>query len=176
VAREAIAAGAEIINDVTALLGDAGMLETAVATGAGVCIMHMQGKPRTMQENPVYRDVVREVHGFLAQRRNALIAAGVDPGRICLDPGIGFGKNLEHNLTLLSDSWRLHALGCPILVGHSRKRFIRHRLASESVDPLAGTIGVALSMARQGVQVIRVHDVAAVEQALTLFEATGGLA
>jgi len=95
--------------------------------------------------------------------------------RICLDPGIGFGKTHQHNLTLLTGCWRLHELGCPVLVGHSRKGFIGKVLGDKSVDPLAGTIGVACALAAQGVQIIRVHDVAAVRQALELFEAAGGI-
>ncbi len=175
VAREAIAAGAEIINDVTALTGDPAMMAVAVETGAGVCAMHMRGTPQTMQDNPVYENVVDEVAGYLRQRRDALAAAGIPPERIALDPGIGFGKTTRHNLDLLRNAWRLHDLGCAILVGHSRKGFIGGVIGDKRADPTPGTIGVALSLARQGVQVLRVHDVAMVRQALTLFEATGGL-
>ena len=95
--------------------------------------------------------------------------------RICLDPGIGFGKTHQHNLTLLANCWRFHELGCPLLVGHSRKGFIGKVLGDKNADRTAGTIGVALALARQGVQIVRVHEVAAVRQALTLFEASGGL-
>lgn len=174
VARQAIALGAEIINDVTGLRGDEKMLDVARETGVGVCVMHMQGTPQTMQVDPRYDDVLEEVTAYLRQRRDALMAAGIAQAKIALDPGIGFGKTTEHNLTLLRHAWRLHTLGCPVLVGHSRKAFIRSVLRDPSADPLAGTIGVALSLARQGVQVLRVHDVAAVRQALLLFEATGG--
>ena len=175
VAREALAAGAEIINDVTALTGDPKMVEVARDGRAAVCAMHMQGTPQTMQDSPTYHDVVEEVYCFLRQRRDALVAAGIDQARIALDPGIGFGKNLAHNLSLLSHVWRLHELGCPVLVGHSRKRFIRQLLRDDRADLIAGSVGVALSLARQGVQILRVHDVAQVRQALLLFEATGGL-
>ena len=193
VARHAIHAGAEIINDVTALAGDPAMLPLAVETGCGVCAMHMRGTPRTMQDEPVYADVVAEVTSYLRGRRDALLAAGVAQDRIALDPGIGFGKTTEHNLQLLANAWRFHALGCPVLVGHSRKRFLadvgghsciagtaatpvrRARPSPFLPDRTAGTIGVALSLARQGVQILRVHDVAAVRQALLLFQATGGL-
>lgn len=168
VARHAIHAGAEIINDVTALRGDPAMLSLAVETGCGVCVMHMRETPRTMQDAPVYADVVAEVTTFLRDRRDALLAAGVAQDRIALDPGIGFGKTTQHNLQLLAHAWQLHSLGCPVLVGHSRKRFL-------APDRTAGTIGVALSLARQGVQIVRVHDVAAVRQAMLLFQATGGL-
>jgi dihydropteroate synthase len=175
VAREALAAGAEIINDVTGLTGDPEMVAVAAASGAGVCVMHMQGTPQTMQEGPAYDDVVGEVLSYLRDRRDALAAAGVAPDRIALDPGIGFGKRTEHNLTLLAHASRLHELGCPVLVGHSRKGFLQKVVSQPNADPLPGTIGVALALARQGVQVIRVHDVGSVRQALLLFQATGGM-
>jgi dihydropteroate synthase len=197
VAREAIAGGAEILNDVTALTGDPAMIGLAADSGVGLVAMHMLGTPGTMQDNPTYQDVVGEVFDFLRRRRDALTSAGIPRDRIALDPGIGFGKTTAHNLALLSSAWRLHELGCPILVGHSRKRFLREVLEEKGVgsalpqrpsgcfahttpDPLsldltAGTIGVALALARQGVQVLRVHDVGPVRQALLLFEAAGGL-
>lgn len=190
VARHAIHAGAEIINDITALTGDPAMLPLAVETGAGVCAMHMVGTPQSMQDEPTYGDVVAEVAAYLAERRDALQAAGIAHQRIALDPGIGFGKTTEHNLQLLANAWRLHALGCPVLIGHSRKRFLAAVSVSPTVaadpahasptmpipsDRTGGTIGAALSLARQGISVIRVHDVAAVRQALLLFRATGGL-
>ncbi len=175
VAREAIAAGAEIINDITALAGDPQMLEVALAAQAGLCVMHMQGTPQTMQDNPAYDDVVEDVLRFLRKRRDHLIAAGVEPARIAVDPGIGFGKTNQHNLTLASHACRLHELAAPVVVGHSRKTFIGKVMGDQSADRTAGTIGVALSLATQGVQVVRVHDVAAVRQALLLFEATGGI-
>ena len=175
VAREAVGAGAEAINDVTAFTGDAEMLPLAAETGCGVCAMHAQGTPSTMQQAPVYDDVVEEVIAYLAARRDALLAAGVDRQRIALDPGIGFGKTLAHNLALLANAARFHALGCPVLIGPSRKRFIGDVLSNVETDRTPGTIGTALSLARQGVQVLRVHDVAAVRQALLLYEVTGGL-
>jgi dihydropteroate synthase len=175
VAREALSAGAEIINDVTGLEGDPQMLDVARQSKAGLCVMHMQGSPRTMQDNPDYDDVVEDVFAYLAARRDALLAAGIERARIALDVGIGFGKTHEHNLTLLAHCRRFHELGCPLLVGHSRKGFIHKLLDDKTADPLAGTIGVALSLASQGVQILRVHDVAAVRQALMLYEATGGI-
>jgi dihydropteroate synthase len=175
VAREAIAVGAEIINDVSALQADPAMLGLAAETGAGVCAMHMQGTPQTMQDNPTYTDVAAEVLGYLQRRRDALVAAGVDRDRIALDPGIGFGKSHGHNLTLLAACHRLHALGCPIVVGHSRKGFIGKVIGDKQADRTPGTIGTALALARQGVQILRVHNVAAVRQALMLFEAVGGI-
>lgn len=175
VASEAIAAGAEIINDVTALTADAQMLPTAIATQAAVCAMHMLGTPRTMQDNPTYEDVVEEVYGYLLHRRDTLLAAGIAQDRIALDPGIGFGKTHQHNLTLLAHCRRFHALGCPLLVGHSRKGFIRKVLGDKTADRTAGNLGVSLSLANQGVQVLRVHDVAATLHAIKLYLATGGL-
>jgi dihydropteroate synthase len=175
VAAAAIAAGAEIINDVTGLEGDPDMVRVAVDSSVGACVMHMQGSPQNMQDNPTYGDVVEEVFEYLRGRRDALIASGLDPARICLDPGIGFGKTHEHNLTLLANCGRYHELGCPLLVGHSRKGFIAHILGDKQADRTAGTIGVALALARQGVQVIRVHDVLPVRQALLLFNAVGGI-
>jgi dihydropteroate synthase len=174
VAREAIAAGAQIINDITGLAGDPAMIEVAASSQAGVCAMHMQGTPQTMQHDPHYGDVVQEVRDYLAARRDALEAAGISRQRIALDPGIGFGKRTAHNLALLSSAWRLHELGCPVLVGHSRKGFLQKVIGDPKADPLYGTIGVALALARQGVQIIRVHDVAPVRQTLLAFEAAGG--
>jgi dihydropteroate synthase len=128
-----------------------------------------------MQDDPTYDDDVKDVHAYLRNRRDALVSAGILRERICLDPGIGFGKTHQHNLKLLAECWRLHDLGCPILVGHSRKGFIAKVIGDKDVDRTAGTIGVALALARQGVQMVRVHEVAAVRQALQLFEASGGL-
>jgi len=175
VAREAVAAGAQIINDVTALTGDPAMIDVVLRSGAGVCLMHMQGTPQTMQDNPTYRDAVAEVLDYLRGRRDALLSAGIEPQRIAVDPGIGFGKRTVHNLALLCHARRLHELGCPVVVGHSRKGFIGKVLDDPQADRTAGTIGASLSLALQGVQVLRVHDVAPVRQALLLFAATGGL-
>jgi dihydropteroate synthase len=174
VARQALAAGAELVNDVTALTGDPQMLEVARASRAGLCVMHMQGTPQTMQDNPTYDDVVDEVLEFLRARRDRLVAAGIEPARIALDPGIGFGKSHQHNLTLLAACHRFHELGCPLLVGPSRKSFIGKVLGDKTADRTAGTIGLVLSLAGQGVQIVRVHDVAPVRQALLLYEAAGG--
>jgi dihydropteroate synthase len=173
VAAEAIAAGVEIINDVTGLEGDAEMLSLAARSQVGVCVMHTQGRPQTMQDDPSYGDVVAEIHEYLRQRRDALLAAGIEQPRICLDPGIGFGKTHEHNLTLCREVGQFHDLGCPILVGHSRKGFIGKVLGDKTADRTAGTIGVALALARAGVQIIRVHDIRPVREALLLYEAVG---
>jgi dihydropteroate synthase len=174
VAREAIAAGAEIINDITGLRGDPAMIRLAAETRAAVCAMHIQGTPQTMQDNPTYGDVVQEVLDYLRQRCDELIAAGVAADRVALDPGIGFGKTHEHNLTLLAASHRFHELGCPLLVGHSRKGFIGKVLGDKQADRTFGTIGVSLALAAQGVQILRVHDVRPVREALLLFAASGG--
>lgn len=175
VAAEAIAAGAEIINDVTGLEGDPGMAAVAVQSGAAVCAMHMRGTPQTMQDDPTYEDVVEEIFRYLRQRRDAMLAAGIERERICLDPGIGFGKTHQHNLTLLAACSRYHDLGFPLLVGPSRKAFIGKLLGNKEADRTAGTIGVGLALARQGVQIVRVHDVLQMKQALTLFDAAGGI-
>ena len=177
VAREAVAAGARIINDVTALQGDPQMIELAAGTQTGLCVMHMRGTPQTMQDNPMYDDVVGEVFEFLCARRDALRAAGIRQDRIALDPGIGFGKTHQHNLALVKNCYRFHALGCPLLVGHSRKAFIRKLLGDQAADTGAGTVGAAIALADQGVQILRVHDVRAVRDALELYRAcrpTGG--
>ncbi len=173
VARACLAAGAEIINDVTGLASEV-MVALAVETGAAVCAMHMQGTPQSMQDHPTYDDVVDDILAYLRSRRDALVAAGIARERIALDPGIGFGKTHEHNLTLLANCRRFHELGCPLLVGPSRKGFIGKVLADKEADRTAGTIGVALALAAQGVQILRVHDVREVRQALLLFDATGG--
>jgi dihydropteroate synthase len=175
VAAAALEAGVEIVNDVTGLEGDPGMVEVARQYEAGVCAMHMQGTPQTMQDNPVYSDVVGDIQRYLAHRRDALAAAGLALDRICLDPGIGFGKTHQHNLILAANCHVFHQLGCPLLVGPSRKGFIAKVVGDKEADRVPGTIGVAISLALQGVQVLRVHDVAAVGQALLLLEATGGL-
>lgn len=175
IARKALAAGAEIVNDVTGLGGDPRMIEVVRASGAGVCVMHMRGTPQTMQDDPRYDDVVMEVRDFLRERAAQLIAAGLEQSRIAIDPGIGFGKTHQHNLNLMASCDQLHALGYPIVVGHSRKAFIGKLIGDKSADRTAGTIGGALALARQGVQIVRVHEVRATAEALRLFEACGGI-
>jgi dihydropteroate synthase len=173
VAQTAIEFGADIINDVTALTGDPQMLDVARQSGAGVCIMHMQGTPATMQDNPQYDDVVRDVFQFLQKRRDELISSGIEQHRICIDPGIGFGKTPQHNLELLANAWRLHELQRPVLIGHSRKSFLRVMQSGDSFDQTAATIGLSCGLAVQGVQILRVHDVAVVRQALNAYESIG---
>lgn len=175
VAKAALAVGVEIINDVTGLAGDPEMIPLAVESSAAVCAMHMQGTPQTMQDDPSYGDVVAEIKQYLAARREALLALGLDPKRICLDPGIGFGKTHQHNLTLMANCWQFHQLGCPVLVGHSRKGFLGKIIGDPDLDRGPATVGSALSLAQQGVQIIRVHDVRPVREALLAFAATGGI-
>ena len=175
VAKVALAAGAEIVNDVTALTGDPAMIELAAQSCAGVCAMHMQGTPQTMQDAPQYDDVVGEVSEYLDGRLESLVAAGIAAERICLDPGIGFGKTHQHNLTLMARCGQLHALGRPLLVGHSRKGFLGKLLGDKQADRTSATVGAAMALATQGVQVIRVHDVRPVREALLAFEASGGI-
>ncbi len=169
VARAACAVGAEIINDVTGLEGDARMAETARDLGAGVCVMHMRGTPQTMQDDPQYDDVVADVYRYLEARAAKCMAAGIDRARICLDPGIGFGKTHEHNWRLVESCWRFHALGFPLLVGHSRKGFIAKRVGSQEIAARdRGTAEISVELGRQGVQILRVHNVALTREFLRL--------
>lgn len=171
VAQAAIDAGAEIINDVTGLEGDPEMLPVAVGSTAGVCVMHMQGTPQTMQDNPSYRNVVEDIYEYLRKRFEFCIDAGIAPERICLDPGIGFGKSHEHNLELLRHTERFCQLDAPILIGHSRKGFIGKVLGDKAADRTAGTLGVSLAVAAAGADIVRVHDVRPTVEALKLFHA-----
>jgi dihydropteroate synthase len=157
-------------NDVTALSYASESLETAAELGCEVVLMHMRGDPKTMQQNPLYDDVVAEVTGFLAERAAAAESAGVESRRIWLDPGIGFGKTTRHNLALLAGLDRLTALGFPVLLGASRKGFIRavDTRAESTADRLGGSLAAALAGARAGVAMIRVHDVRETVQALEI--------
>lgn len=175
VADAALAAGAEIINDVTGLEGDPAMAEVAVRTAAGVCVMHMRGTPQTMQDDPRYDCVVSEIEDYLRQRLAWCIEQGISRERICLDPGIGFGKTHGHNLELLRATARFVDIGRPILIGHSRKGFIGKLIGDPQADRDAGTLGVSLAVAAAGAAVIRVHAVRPTVEALTLFIAAGGL-
>ncbi|HEV7278761.1 MAG TPA: dihydropteroate synthase [Pirellulaceae bacterium] len=175
VARAALDAGAEIVNDVTGLEGDPQMLDVVREYRPGVCAMHMRGTPQTMQDDPRYHDVVAEIHGYLQARFASLVAAGVPAETICLDPGIGFGKTHEHNFELVRSARRFLDLPAPILVGHSRKGFIAKAMASKERDRTAGTLGASLALAAAGIPILRVHDVQATRDALAVFAACGGL-
>lgn len=175
VAVAAVAAGAEIINDVTGLGGDPEMAATARDLAVGVCVMHIKGSPQTMQDDPQYDDVVEDIHAYLVARRDFCLDIGIEFDRICLDPGIGFGKTHEQNLELLRATRRFAEIGSPLLIGHSRKGFIGKLLGDKEADRTAATLGVSLAVAAAGADVIRVHDVKPTVDALKLFEASGGL-
>jgi dihydropteroate synthase len=174
VAAAALDAGAAIVNDVTALRGDSGMAALCADRGATVVLMHMRGEPRTMQANPVYEDVVVEVKSFLAERLRAAAAAGIAEDRVWLDPGIGFGKTAEHNLELLRRLPELGELGRPLVIGTSRKSFIGRLDGSGSSERHGGTIASSVLAAADGAEVLRVHDVAEVAQALAVATAILG--
>jgi len=159
VARAALDAGAEIVNDVTALSGDPEMQEVVRRSGAGAILMHMRGTPRTMQVDPHYGDVVAEVRGFLASRAEALVESGVERRRLAVDPGIGFGKTLDHNLRLLANLPSISTCGLPLVVGLSRKSFLGALTNRDAGDRLAASLAAMVYCVLQGVQVVRVHDV-----------------
>lgn len=171
VAREALAAGANIVNDVSGLTFDRKMPETCAASDCGVIVMHMQGSPQTMQANPHYIDVVTEIRQFFDHQLHQLAAAGIEPHRVMLDPGIGFGKAARHNLQLMHSLKELRAAGRPLLIGHSRKRFLKHLLGRELDERSAGTLGVAIALAEQGVDLLRVHEVSPLRDALIAWQA-----
>lgn len=172
VAQAALTAGAALVNDVSGFTYDAALAPLCAARQVPICIMHAQGDPQTMQDAPTYSDVRLDVFDFLASRVEALVALGVPRGQILVDPGIGFGKTLEHNLMLLRDISLFHGLGCPILLGASRKRFIGTISQADAADTrVMGSVSVALHGAAQGVQVLRVHDVKETRQALALWRA-----
>jgi dihydropteroate synthase len=159
VMRAAVGAGASMINDVRALT-EAGAVEAAAASDAAICLMHMQGEPRSMQSNPTYANVVAEVRGFLDSRLRACIAAGIAAERIVIDPGIGFGKRIQHNLDLLAHLPALIALGRPVLVGVSRKSMLQTLLNRPVDERLAGSLAVGTAAVLAGAHILRVHDVA----------------
>jgi dihydropteroate synthase len=174
VAEAALDAGATIVNDVTALRGDPEIGPLCAERGAGLVLMHMPGNPRTMQDDPTYGDVVEDVKAFLAERAEAAVAAGVAEERIWLDPGIGFGKNLEHNLELLRRLGELRKLGLPLVIGASRKSFLGRIDGSPVGERLGGTIASSVLAVAEGADVLRVHDVAEVTQALAVTAAVLG--
>ncbi len=174
-ARAAMAAGARIWNDVSALTYDPDSLKTAAALDCPVVLMHAQGDPKTMQDAPSYRNVLIEVYAWLEARIAAVVAGGVSPDRIIVDPGFGFGKTGAHNLQLFAGLAALHGLGRPVMVGASRKRFIGALTGvKEPARRIAGSVGAALAAAGQGVQILRVHDVAETRAALTVWAAAHG--
>lgn len=172
VAEQAISAGAQIFNDVTALTFDEKSLQVANHTGAYVILMHSGGDPKTMQDDPQYSDVLLDVYDYLSDRINTCVEAGIARDKIMIDPGIGFGKTLDHNIALLRGIALFHSLGCPILLGVSRKGFIgKIGNAQQAADRAPGSIAVALDALSQGVQMLRVHDVAETKQAVALWMA-----
>jgi dihydropteroate synthase len=177
VAAAAIEAGADVVNDVSGLLADADMAAVCASSGCGVVVMHMQGTPRTMQSAPRYSDVVGEVSEFFEERLRILTAAGIDPEALCFDPGIGFGKNLEHNLALLRALGRISAGGRPILLGVSRKSFIGKLLGTDTLAAREWpTVAITANAREKGVMLHRVHEVRPNLEALRMTEAILGAA
>ncbi len=166
VARQALAAGAKIVNDISGLQFDAEMPGVVAKSGAGIVCMHIQGTPQTMQQNPRYEAVVPEIVQYFAERLEAMKAVGIAPEQIVFDPGIGFGKTAEHNLEILSGIAELQSVGRPVLIGHSRKGFLKRVLGRAVDERLSGTLGVSIALAEQGAELLRVHDVAATRDAL----------
>jgi dihydropteroate synthase len=169
VMRAALAAGASLINDINALRAP-GALAVAAASEAAICLMHMRGSPRTMQQDPVYVDVVAEVRDFLAERCRAAEAAGVGAQRILLDPGFGFGKTAEHNLELLKHLGQLADLGYPVLIGLSRKSVLGKLTGRKVTERMAASVAAALVAVHRGASIVRVHDVAATRDALAVWQ------
>jgi dihydropteroate synthase len=174
VAERALAAGARIVNDTSALRFDPRMVDVVREAGAGAVLMNMQGTPATMQENPRYDDVVREVREFLAGRIAFAVEHGVGKKQIAVDPGIGFGKTVAHNLQLLAQLQQFRLLGCPVVVGASRKSFIGMVLGRETRDRLPGSLAVAAWAVAQGANIVRVHDVAETVDVVRMIEAVKG--
>ena len=173
--REAVEAGAEIINDVSALTHDPDAIETVAELGVPVVLMHALGDPKTMQDDPQYEDVLLDVFDYLEARIEACLRGGIPKERLIVDPGIGFGKTLTHNLELLRSAALFHGLGVPLLIGASRKRFIGTLTGVEvAQDRLAGSLAAALAAVSQGAQIVRVHDVAQTRQALAVWQAALG--
>jgi dihydropteroate synthase len=177
VARRALELGAVMVNDVTALRGDPELVGVVAASGAYLCLMHMRAAPRTMQQDPRYEDVVSDVAAFLEERLAFAVGAGVPEDRICLDPGIGFGKTVEHNLELIARLEEIRALGRPVLLGASRKRFTGRILGDP--DALTGPLSVAIAMTvlayQHGASLFRVHDVRPHVEALKAVQAVEGV-
>lgn len=171
--REAIAAGASLVNDISALEG-AQALESVARSSAAVCLMHKQGEPQTMQQRPRYDDVVREVRDYLRERIEGAQAAGITRSRIIVDPGFGFGKTLEHNLTLARELRALTSLGVPVMVGLSRKAMLGRLTGREPHERIHASVAAALFAAEHGAAILRVHDVTATRDALAVWSALSG--
>ena len=173
VARRALELGAELVNDVTALRGDPRLAEVVAESGAYLCLMHMRGEPRTMQADPRYDDVAVEVASFLEERLAAAVAAGIAEDRVCLDPGIGFGKSVEHNFELVRRLDRLTALGRPVVIGFSRKSSLGKLLGDPeaTTGSVAASVGAAVAAYERGATILRVHDVREHVEALTAAKA-----
>lgn len=172
VMRAALEAGAKIVNDVTALTGDDDSIAVCAELDCDIVLMHMQGEPRTMQQNPTYVDAALDIVDYMAERLRTLEAAGIPRARVAVDPGIGFGKNLDHNLRILAHIDAFHALGTPVLLGVSRKSFIsKIDRDCDAKDRIAGSIAAAIAGWDRGVQIFRVHDVAETRQALAVWQA-----
>lgn len=171
VMKAAVAAGADIINDIKALL-DTGAVDFAASAQVPVCLMHMQGQPRTMQQSPVYQNVVQEVSDFLQHRAAVCVAAGIPRSQIILDPGFGFGKSLQHNYQLLSQLSELLSLNYPVLAGMSRKSMIGQLVNVPPEERLAGSLACATIAVMKGARIIRVHDVKETVQAVAVATAT----
>lgn len=167
VARQALDSGATIINDISGLRFDPDMIPLARGSDAGIICMHIQGTPQTMQHNPHYEDVLREISEYFEERLRTLEEAGIARERVVLDPGVGFGKTAQHNLDILSHIKTFRSLGRPVLIGHSRKGFLKKILGRPVEERLAGTVGVSVALAMQHTDLLRVHDVRAVRDALT---------
>jgi dihydropteroate synthase len=172
VARAALAAGASFVNDVSALRGDPAMAAVVAEAGADLCLMHMKGEPKSMQEDPRYEDVVSEVKAFLESRLAFALQEGIAEERIWLDPGIGFGKTLEHNLELLRRLDEIAAIGRPVVVGASRKRFLGALTGRPELERLPGSLAAAVMAVERGASMIRAHDVAETRGALAVAGAT----
>jgi len=170
VARQSLAAGAEIVNDISGLTFDDDMPRVCRETGAGVVCMHIQGTPQTMQDNPHYEDCVAEIDAWLQDRLSTMEQRGILSERVVLDPGIGFGKTAQHNLEILSSIAAIRSKGRPVLIGHSRKSFLKKLLNRDMEERLAGTLGVSIALAEQHTDILRVHDVAAVKDALLAWQ------
>lgn len=172
VARQALAAGARIVNDISGLSFDQRMIDVCRDHNCGVIVMHIQGTPQTMQINPTYQDVVGEIVDHFQTRLSELEQQGLHRERLAIDPGIGFGKTAQHNVEILSNIASLQKLERPVLIGHSRKRFLQKVLGKNLDERSFGTVGVSIALAQQNIDLLRVHDVAATQDAITAWQAT----